>query len=221
MDEGGVVNGGLCYYVIMPQADMSMDYPLQRTTTREQRIDECNANIRMKCSCNTFETVLSVKSPDDGVMMFDHPELEKAKLLETALNSGMVEVIQHFAKHNPDVIRATNFRKDYSVCIYKACTQNNIQLVNLLMDPSVGNLGTNDITEAVMDGGSVREPSALTIASHNNYLHIVEFFANNEFITPHAAQVTLEQLQKRGIDNNSCTRLLKELAKPRVKGAME
>ena len=186
---------------------------------REIRLIECNVEIWKKCRYGTFEEVLRVKSPDDGVTMIHHPSLDKEQLLEAAIRSGMSEVIQYFVTHDPEFIRAYDFRQTSNVLIKFACIGNKIEVVKLLMDPGIGNLNTDDITMYHAKRDGVLVYSALGHAARNDCLNIVMFFADEGFITQHVAQETLEQLQKDEI-TNSCIDLLCELANPRVEGAM-
>lgn len=159
----------------------------------------------------TFDEVSRVKSPDDGVLMLYHPRLNKEELLGVALSQGMSEVVQHFATHCRETVRAYDFRTYSNKYISLACKNDNIEMVKLLMDPGIGNLNADDITTYYTRPRELVPISALMYAAKNDCLRIVKFFTDEGFITRDDARIALGQFKENQIDDNSCSRLLRKL----------
>ena len=178
---------------------------------REMHFIECNVEIWTKCMFCTFDEVSRVKSPDDGVLMLYHPRLDKEDLLGVALSQGMSEVVQHFATHCRETVRAYDFRVYSNKYISLACKNDNIEMVKLLMDPGIGNLNADDITTYYTRPRELVPISALMYAAKNDCLRIVKFFTDEGFITRDDARIALGQFKENQIDDNSCSRLLRKL----------
>lgn len=226
---------GILYSTLFPTTPDTITYnvkkwspsPKKIYTEREIKIIHCNGEIVLMCSMGQFADVCAVASPDEGVNMLNHEELDKEGLWMCAIDRGATKVIQFFLEHHPEFVSDMDFRGMYNMCIKKACARDDIVLVDLLMDPNVGKLSPDLLIESYTPRGSNTVFSALADAAMRNNGHTIEFLATKGYIRPYIAQAALDELHQYyekypgGLCvARPCIRFLEELANPRVKGAM-